>query len=53
VEYSAVDTPDRNGAAERAGGVILTKARAMRIGARLPASAWSELEPIAAHIENR
>lgn len=53
VENSAVDTPDQNGAAERAGGVILTKARAMRIGARLPAAAWSELEPMAAHIANR
>jgi len=53
VENSAVDTPDQNGAAERAGGVILTKARAMRIGARLPANAWSELEPMAAHIANR
>jgi hypothetical protein len=53
VENSAVDTPDQNGAAERAGGVILTKARAMRIKARLPAAAWSELEPMAAHIANR
>src|SRR5256714_8466395 len=53
VDNSAVDTPDQNGAAERAGGVILTKARAMRIGARLPANAWSELEPMAAHIANR
>ena len=25
----------------------------MRIGARLPANAWSELEPMAAHIANR
>ena len=53
VENSAVGTPDQNGAAERAGGVILTKARAMRIGARLPTNAWSELEPMAAHIANR
>jgi hypothetical protein len=53
VENSAVDTPAQNGAAERAGGVILTKARAMRIAARLPANAWSELEPMAAHIANR
>ena len=52
VENSAVDTPDQNGAAERAGGVILSKARSMRIGARLPANAWSELEPMAAHIAN-
>ena len=35
VEWSAPYTPAQNGAAERSGGVILTKARAIRIGAQL------------------
>jgi hypothetical protein len=53
MENNAIDIPDQNGAAERAGGVILIKARSMRIGVRLSANAWSELELIVVYITNR
>ena len=36
IERSAPATQAQNGAAERSGGVIMTKARTMRIAARLP-----------------
>jgi hypothetical protein len=42
-ERSAPATPAQNGAAERSGGVILLKARTMRIGALLPADLWPEI----------
>src|SRR5947207_303240 len=42
VEWSAPYTPAQNGAAERSGGVILTKARAIRIGVQLPEDLWPE-----------
>jgi hypothetical protein len=36
LEPSSPNTQNQNGAAERSGGVIKNKERAMRIGARLP-----------------
>jgi hypothetical protein len=42
VEYSAPYTPSQNGAAERAGGLIITKARTIRINANLPENLWPE-----------
>ena len=36
VEYLAPNTPEQNGPAKRSRGVIITKARCMRIEARLP-----------------
>ena len=37
-ERTAPDTPAQNGSSERSGRVIITKARAMRIEANLPAN---------------
>ena len=37
-ERTAPYTPEQNGQAERSGGVIITKARCMRISANLPAN---------------
>jgi len=53
VERSAPYTPAQNGAAERSGGVIVTKARAMQIGARLPEELWPEAAKTAAYLVNR
>ena len=52
-ERTAPDTPDQNGAAERSGGVILTKARSMRIQASLPANLWPEIIKAAGYLNNR
>ncbi|EKG09419.1 Integrase catalytic core, partial [Macrophomina phaseolina MS6] len=53
LETSAPATPEQNGHAERSGGVILPKARAMRIGANLPQSLWPEIVKTAGYIHNR
>jgi hypothetical protein len=52
-ERSAPATQAQNGAAERSGGVILIRARCMRIAARLPASMWPEIVKTAAYLNNR
>ncbi|KAI9040552.1 Ty1/Copia family ribonuclease HI [Aspergillus affinis] len=39
-EYSVVDTPDQNGAAERAGAILILKARKTMIEAKLPRDLW-------------
>ena len=52
-ERSAPYTPAQNGAAERSGGVIVTKARCLRNGALLPASLWPEIVRTAAYLHNR
>ncbi|OXV09936.1 hypothetical protein Egran_02301 [Elaphomyces granulatus] len=52
-EISAPYTPEQNGAAERSGGVLITKARAMRIEAQLPEELWPEALQTAAYIANR
>ena len=53
VEMTAPATPAQNGAAERAGGVLVTKARAMRIGANLPTDLWPEAFMAAGYLNNR
>lgn len=52
-EPSAVDTPAQNGSAERSGGVILTKARTIRINANLPEFLWPEAIKSAVYLLNR
>jgi hypothetical protein len=52
-ERSAPYTPAQNGAAERSGGVIVTKARCLRNGALLPACLWPEIVRTAAYLHNR
>jgi hypothetical protein len=52
-ERSAPATPTQNGAAERSRGVIITKARAMRIAARLPADLWPEVTRAVGYLNNR
>ena len=42
-EWSSVYTPEQNGAAERSGGVITTKARYIRVDAELPEDLWPEV----------
>ena len=52
-EFTAPDTPSQNGPAERAGGVIMRKARAMRIEAKMPSNLWPEFFKTAIYITNR
>ena len=53
IEPSAPYTGPQNGAAERSGGVIKDKSRAMREGARLPAKLWPEISRAAVYLHNR
>ena len=50
---SAPDTPEQNGSAERSGGVLMTKARAMALEALLPSNLWPETVICASYITNR
>ena len=52
-ERTAPYTPDQNGHAERSGGVILAKARSMRIAASLPSNLWPEMIHAAVYLKNR
>ena len=52
-ERTAPDTPAQNGVAERAGGVLTTHARCLRIAANLPANLWPEIYKAAAYLHNR
>jgi hypothetical protein len=52
-ECSAPRTQQQNGLAERSGGVVITRARAMRIGANLPHDLWKEMVNAAAYLHNR
>jgi Reverse transcriptase (RNA-dependent DNA polymerase)/GAG-pre-integrase domain len=52
-EPSAPRTPSQNGLAERSGGVIMARARAMRIGANLPHDMWKEIVNAATYLHNR
>jgi Reverse transcriptase (RNA-dependent DNA polymerase) len=52
-ERSALDTPAQNGGAERAGGVIVRKARCIRITSSLPSSMWPEAIKAAGYLNNR
>jgi transposase InsO family protein len=52
-EPSAPRTQDQNGVAERSGGVIIEKSRAMRISANLPHDLWKEVVNCAVYLHNR
>ena len=52
VEYSALYTPGQNRAAERSGGLIITKARIIRINANLPEDLWPEITVAAGYLLN-
>jgi hypothetical protein len=52
-ESSSPNTQDQNGRAERAGGVIITKARSMRISAKLPHDLWVDIVDTAVYLDNR
>ena len=52
-ESSPPNTQDQNGRAERAGGVIITKARSMRISAKLPHDLWVDIVDTAVYLDNR
>lgn len=53
IEPSAPYTQAQNGGAERSGGVVKDKARAMRSGAKLPAFLWPEINRAAVYLYNR
>jgi hypothetical protein len=53
LEPSAPYTQSQNGAAERLGGVIKNKIRAMRISSNLPAKLWREVTHAAVYLYNR
>ena len=52
-ERTAPDTPDQNGPSERSGGVIVGKARRLRIDALLPEDLWPEFIRTAVYLMNR
>jgi hypothetical protein len=52
-ERLALATPAQNGAAERSGGVIVLRARCLRIAAHLPANLWPEIVQAAMYLNNR
>ena len=52
-EPSAPRTQEQNGVAERSGGVIIEKTRAMRIAANLPHDLWKEIVNTAVYLHNR
>jgi hypothetical protein len=53
IQPSAPYTPAQNGAAEITGGIVIRRARAMRIGARLPEDLWPEIVSAAIYLANR
>jgi hypothetical protein len=53
IEHSVVRTPETNSHAERSGGVILDRARALLIDANLPHDLWPEAIQSAVWIINR
>jgi hypothetical protein len=53
LHQTAPYTPDQNGMAERAGGVIVQVARSIRLAARLPADLWPPTVEHAAYLLNR
>ena len=52
-EKCAPDTHEQNGLAERMGRLIIEKARAMRLSARLPHALWREIIATAVYLYNR
>ena len=53
VEPSPPHVKDLDGAAERSGGIVKDKARAMRQAAKLPAALWLEIDRAAVYLHNR
>jgi hypothetical protein len=53
LEPSAPDTQAQNGGAERSGGVVKDKSRAMRLDANLPWELWPEITRAAVYLYNR
>lgn len=53
VEHSVVGTPETNSFAERSGGVIIMRARALIEDAKLPKDLWPEAVQTAVYIINR
>jgi hypothetical protein len=53
IEPSAPNTQGQNGGAERSGGVLKDKERAMRVKARLPYALWPEIGKTAVYLYNR
>ena len=53
IEPSAPDTQAQNGGAERSGGVVKEKGRAMRLGANLPWNLWPEIARASVYLHNR
>lgn len=52
-ETSSPFTPAQNGSSERSGGIIISKARALRVSANLPEGLWPETVKAAVYISNR
>lgn len=52
-ETTVPDTPSQNGPSERSGGIIMARARTVRIEAKLPTIIWPELFKTAAYVTNR
>ncbi|KJZ71835.1 hypothetical protein HIM_06271 [Hirsutella minnesotensis 3608] len=52
-EPSAPNTQAQNGGAERFGGIVIEKARKMRIAAKLPHDLWKETVEAACYVWNR
>ena len=52
-EPSAPNTQAQNGIAEHSGGVIVEKARAMRLSANLPHDLWNEIVNCAVYLRDR
>jgi hypothetical protein len=53
IEPLAPNTQGQNGGAERSGGVLKDKKRAMRVGARFPHALWPEIVKTAVYLYNR
>ena len=53
MEPSTPYTQSQNGGAERSGGVVKEKARAMTQGAHLPSDLWREVTRAAVYLLNR
>jgi hypothetical protein len=53
IKPSAPNTQGQNGGAERSGGVLKDKERAMRVKARLPYALWPEIGKTVVYLYNR
>ena len=52
-EFSVTRTPEQNGFAERAGGIIISTARALILDSGLPKNLWPEAVNTAVYLINR